>query len=107
MTGTPESSRAPTIARTSSRLNWCRLWWEPSRRQVSVSRMSRSDVGSVSRQVRVRALSSAGPAIDMSVTSEDRAGHALAGAGRGGGHDVQVAAVRREEVAGALDLEEH
>src|SRR3569623_2485525 len=96
------------LERTSSRLNWCRLWCEPSRRQVAGSRMSRSDVGSVSRQVRVSAFSSGAPEIVMSVAPvQDRAGHALAGAGRGGGQDVEVAAVRRQEVAGALALEAH
>jgi hypothetical protein len=40
ITGTPASSSAVTIERASSAVNWCRLWCEPSRRQVSVMRMS-------------------------------------------------------------------
>jgi hypothetical protein len=37
----------------------------------------------------------------------DAPGEALADPGRGGGHDVEVARVRRQEVAGPLDLDEH
>ena len=37
-----QSSSPSTIDRTSSAVNWCRLWCEPSRSDVSVSRRSRA-----------------------------------------------------------------
>src|SRR4051812_4976595 len=79
MTGTPASSRAATIERTSSAVNWWRLWWDPSRRDVSV--------------ILTRILH---PQCDL-----------FTDAHRGGGHDVQVSGVRREEVARPFDFDEH
>src|SRR3546814_8778175 len=105
MTGMPAPSSAATMSRTSWGTNWWRLWCEPSRRQVSVRRRSRPDAGSTSAQVRLRALVSGVVRKDMS-GSQDRAGDVVAHAGGSGGHDVEVAGVRRKEVSGALDLDE-
>src|SRR6478752_10063226 len=97
MTGTPELSSASTMSCTSCALNWCRLWCDPSRRQVSVRRRSRS-----SDQVRVSVFRS----LMSGLPGEDRTGDVLTDLRRSCGHDVEVAGVRRQEVARALDLDE-
>src|SRR5262245_49118588 len=89
----PASSSAPTMARTCSSVNWWRLACEPSRRLVSVTRMSRS-----SEYVMASSWSGA--------RGEQLAGGLLAHLGGRRGHDVEVAGVRRQVVAGSLDLEE-
>src|SRR5262245_2788886 len=72
-----------------STVNWWPLAWEPSRSDVSVTRTSR-----------VSEYGMSGPPIEQ-VPSDG-----LADLGGGGGHDVEVAAVRRQVVARPLDLDE-
>ncbi|CNH61650.1 Uncharacterised protein [Mycobacterium tuberculosis] len=48
ITGTPAASSAVTIACTSSLVNWCRLWCDPSRSDVSVIRTSQTGLKKMS-----------------------------------------------------------
>src|SRR5262245_33766102 len=72
------------MARTSSTVNWWRLWCEPSRSEVSVTRTSN---------------------VSENTLGSNR--NLLTHANSGRGHDVQVAGVRRQEVAGPAYLEKH
>src|ERR1700677_4650898 len=94
MTGTPAPSRAATMFRTFSTVNWCLIACEPSRSEESVTRTSRSALydmkGSSCRE--------------LSALGQDPRGEPFPDPGGGGGHDVEVAGVRREGVARAFDL---
>src|SRR5262245_14500708 len=81
----PAASRAATIERTCCSVNWWRLACEPSRRHVSVTRTSSwSEKG----------------------ISAPRPSDLFAHLRRRRGHDVEVAGVRRQVVAGPFDLDE-
>src|ERR1700734_2486975 len=93
MTGTPAPSSAATMFRTFSSVNWCLIACEPSRSEESVTRTSRSAL------------------YDMKVSplrpfGQDPRGEPFPDPGGGGGHDVEVARVRRQEVARPFDLDE-
>src|SRR2546423_3350702 len=73
------------MAGASAAGNGCRWWGEPARNEVSVMRTSRwseTGIGHLRREF-------------------------LADLRGGGGHDVEIPRVRREEVAGTLDLDEY
>src|ERR1700723_2774766 len=96
MTGTPAPSSAATMFRTFSTVNWCLIACEPSRSEESVTRTSRSALydmkGSSCRE--------------LGALGQDPRGEPFPDPGGGGGHDVEVARVRRQEVARPLDLDE-
>src|SRR6266446_6220109 len=101
MNGRPARSRAPTTTRTSSTVIWWRLAWLPSRRVESQM------VTAV-----MPAPGTAGPGMSADprgggVHRPDRPGESLPHPGGGRRHDVEVAGVGREVVAGTGHLEEH
>src|SRR6266540_336985 len=89
----PAASRPPAMRATCSAVNWCALAWLPSRRVESITRTWRSGTG----------LHPPGPPAG----GEQAPGDLLADPDRRGGHDVEVAGVARQIVAGTLDLDEH
>ena len=100
MTGTPAASSAATIDRTSSAVNWWRLWCEPSRSDVSVIRMSQMGLKKMS------VLMPDAPVAALTAMPQSLLGDLLADLGGRRGHDVEVARIRRQVVARALDLDE-
>src|ERR1017187_7434916 len=123
MTGTPAASSAATMAPTSSLVNWWRLWCEPSRSDVSVIRTSQIGLKKMSVVLigatppRKRAVP---PLPRLRRDHRHRRGswrHSSRRRGQGffgdlfadlggrGGHDVQVARIRRQIVASTLDLD--
>src|SRR6202046_5231139 len=101
MTGTPAPSSAATMFRTFSTVNWCLIACEPSRSEESVTRTSRSALydmkGSSCREL---------GALCLRTRCQDPRREPFTDPGGGGGHDVEVARVRREEVARPFDLDE-
>src|ERR1700734_578579 len=93
MTGTPAPSRAATMFRTLSTVNWCLIACEPSRSEESVTRTSRSALYAMKGS-------------PLRAFGQDPRGEPFPDPGGGGGHDVEVARVRRGGVAPPLDLDQ-
>src|ERR1700756_3977322 len=93
MTGTPAPSRAATIDRTLSTVNWCLIACEPSRSEESVTRTSRSALYDMKGSP-LRAL------------GQDPRGEPFTDPGGGGGHGVGFPRVRGQEAARPFDLDE-
>src|ERR1700735_5838912 len=93
MTGTPAPSSAATMFRTFSTVNCVLIACEPSRSEESVTRTSRSALYDMKGS-------------PLRAFGQDPRREPFTDPGGGGGHDVEVARVRREEVARPFDLDE-
>src|SRR5271156_6293524 len=104
MTGTPAVSKAATMAPTSSLVNWWRLWCDPSRSDVSVIRTSQIGLKKMSAVLmaplllfRLRRHHRRRRSCLHSSRRRGQGlfGDLLAHLGGRGGHDVEVARIRR------------
>src|SRR5690554_7834672 len=97
----PAASSPLAMLCICSRLIWWRLGCMPSRRVVSCS------VIFLPCRFMVSSLQGGGNGDGIEAAIKHLLGEQLVGAGTGGGHDVQAAGVRGQEIAQTFHLHEH